>query len=625
MPRRPRSHQVEHLSVRRFEERLPSAWVSRLVVPDYGIDREVEIFTGDGAATGLKFAAQLKATDSALRADRVRLKVELIDYLLSQESAAIVARYDANANVLRWQWASRISGRLQLAPGQKTFTHRFVASDIWDDETPATIERALRARRALADFPSSSPMPVRLMIDASAANSTYAIERAVRGVIAGSRESLVAPGEEDSPAELNIRVREGFMSVDFGELAGMTFDIDTANPSKLTSAMLYAMAFLFARKRLRRHAHAAGRAILDGKHVAGDGDLASRASYAFADDALALAELAILNDLHIADTVYFPVIVASLIETGSRERDMAPVELFLSAALDAFRGEPSRTASIHYSTANALRPRHPSRALFHYNRARHLRPAYLKADYFLAEVGGTLFNSARYACAAKVYARAVVIKPDQRLQLYLGDALLRMGNVAAAQESFKLACQSDVPPIFEEALVKLELSRMLIADYGPSTPADWSRPMGDVSAGQDERSAWLDHLASVNAFDPLANFNLGVDEARRGNHVGALGHFIACATIQTHDSEAWTNATICAFRSEQLELAFVLIRLAISLAGLAAYDDLRARLLAQGSDPVLMAELDKIAIAVDAREDASPPARLTLRVLDGDLAHVLSG
>lgn len=171
MPKRPRSHQVEDLSVRRFEERLPTSWVSRQVVPDYGIDREVEIFTDNGEATGLKFAVQLKATDNHKRADRVRLKVDLIKYLLSLESAAIVVRYDASADIIRWEWASKIFSKVELTEDQQSFTHRFSNSDIWNGETPQKIQRSLNARRTLANYSPSFPMPVRLIIDESAEKS----------------------------------------------------------------------------------------------------------------------------------------------------------------------------------------------------------------------------------------------------------------------------------------------------------------------------------------------------------------------------------------------------------------------------------------------------------------------
>ena len=89
MSRRPRSHQVEDISSRRLEDRLPAAWVSRTVSPDYGVDREVEIFTNGGDATGLKFAVQLKATDQVESAEKVVLKVSLLDCSPSAPMAQI--------------------------------------------------------------------------------------------------------------------------------------------------------------------------------------------------------------------------------------------------------------------------------------------------------------------------------------------------------------------------------------------------------------------------------------------------------------------------------------------------------------------------------------------------------
>ncbi|MEG3147965.1 hypothetical protein U1839_25220 [Sphingomonas sp. RT2P30] len=554
---------------------------------------------------------------------RPRLKVELLNYLVDYEIPAIVVRYDASSDVLRWAWISAIRTCAQLSPSQKTFTHHFAATSIWNDDTPATIERALRERRALANFPASSTMPIRLTVDDTASGAAYAAERAVRRIVVGSAGTLVAAGRNQAPVELNIRVREGFLSVGFDQLTSMTFDIDTADSAKMVAAILYAMAFLFARKRLATHARAAGRAILAGNHVAGHPDLTARASYAFADDGMAQAELAILNNLHIGDTLYYPVVLANLVKAGQRDGGTEPAERFLNAALEATDGDPSQAAAIHYSTANTLRARRPSRALFHYNRARHLRPSYLKVDYFLNELAGTLFRIKRYGCAVEAYSRVVLIAPSHRLQLCLGDALLYSGDVEAALGWFELASKSDVAPLMEEAVVKLELSRMLVASHGPNIPTDWSRPMGDLPAGSDGRTAWIEHLATINALDPLAHFNLGVIDAKIGDDASALGHFVACAIVQPGDIEAWTNAIISAFRDKQAALALTLIHLSIRLAGLDAYDALRANLLAQGGKPSLIAELDKAAFAADARQYPTIVRGVTLRVLDGDRAEVV--
>lgn len=623
MSNRPRSHQIEDISIRRFEDALPSAWVSRRIIPDYGVDQEVEIFTASDQSTGIKFAIQLKATDDASQSNRVKLEVSQLKYLLDYDLPGIVVRFDASADVLRWQWANIIATQTQLRPDQKTFTHRFEEADIWDENTPTVIERTLRARRALANFPASTPMPVRLEVADSVSNARYAIERAVREIIAGSSGTLISADADLATVELHIRVREGFLSVDFGMLGSMTFDLDVNDPKRLRSAILYAMAFLFAQKRLAGHSRAAGTAILDGNHVAGNDDLVARASRAFADDAMAQAELAILNDLHAPDSLYYPVVVGNLIEVGRRKGGPEAVARFLAAALDTAKDDPARAASIHYSTANALRAAQPARALFHYNRARHLRPSYLEADYFLSELAGTLFTARRYACAVIGYSRALAIAPDFRLQVCLGDAHLFSGDVQSAARSFELASQSDVAQLVEEAAVKLELCNMLIASHGPSIPIDWSCPMGDVPEGEDERAAWISQLESVNALDPLAHFNLGVSDAKLDDYASALGHFIACATVQLSDTEAWTNAIISAFRTGQDQLVITLIHLSIRVAGLDAYDALRANLLKQGGEPSLLEELDAIAFAADARSDPSFPTGVTLRILDGDHAEVV--
>ena len=623
MSRRPRSHQVEDISSRRLEDRLPAAWVSRTVSPDYGVDREVEIFTNGGDATGLKFAVQLKATDQVESAEKVVLKVSLLDYLLNYDLPAIIVRYDATVDILHWQWAWVISARASLKPEQRTFTHRFEVGDVWDDDTPAKIERGLQARRAVRQFPPRQAMPIRLEIDGSAGPAPYRIERAVRAIVAQSAGTLVMANGERASVELNIRVRDDFLSVDFDMLGSATFDLDSSDAAQLSSAILYAMAFLFARARLAEHARAAGRAILAGKHVAGDAGLVARASLAFADAPFEQAELAILNGLHEAGSIHFPVIVAKLIAGERYSGDNAAVYRFFTAALETAHGDPNRAAPIHYSTANALRATQPRRAVFHYNRARQLRPIYLKADYFLSELAGTLFLARRYRWAVEFYKRAIALAPNQRLQLYLGDALLFSGDPASAAERYDLASESEVAQIVEEATIKLELCRMLVATHGAKIPADWSKPMGDVPGGTDARTAWIEHVATVNALDPLAHFNLGIGDADLDHYKSALGHFIACAIVQTLDVEAWANAIISALRCDETALAVTLLHVAIQHAGLNAYDALRENLTANGLAPELLAPLDQYAFEADARPDPMSNHGVTLRMLDGEDAVVI--
>lgn len=51
MVKRPRNHVLETMSFRAFEDCIPPEWVVRSHFPDYGIDREVEIFPVERART----------------------------------------------------------------------------------------------------------------------------------------------------------------------------------------------------------------------------------------------------------------------------------------------------------------------------------------------------------------------------------------------------------------------------------------------------------------------------------------------------------------------------------------------------------------------------------------------
>lgn len=93
IPTRARSHILEEQSIRRFGDALPPAWVYRCKAPDYGIDGQAEIFNTDGGSTGLSLRVQLRATDDASRADRVRLEVDELSYYGSLDGPTAAVRY----------------------------------------------------------------------------------------------------------------------------------------------------------------------------------------------------------------------------------------------------------------------------------------------------------------------------------------------------------------------------------------------------------------------------------------------------------------------------------------------------------------------------------------------------
>ncbi len=82
MPQRPREHAVEQESRDASRAVLPAEWTVADTADDYGIDSRVEIFD-QGAATGLRFGAQLKATDEPdlRKALKARIDVPALVYM----------------------------------------------------------------------------------------------------------------------------------------------------------------------------------------------------------------------------------------------------------------------------------------------------------------------------------------------------------------------------------------------------------------------------------------------------------------------------------------------------------------------------------------------------------------
>ena len=60
---RSRSHVIEEESRRAFNRAIPAEWVVRPQNPDYGLDKQVQIFK-DNQATPFFFFVQLKSSDT---------------------------------------------------------------------------------------------------------------------------------------------------------------------------------------------------------------------------------------------------------------------------------------------------------------------------------------------------------------------------------------------------------------------------------------------------------------------------------------------------------------------------------------------------------------------------------
>lgn len=161
MPKRDRNHELETLSQRAFESALPANVLVRPIQDDYGIDREVEVFT-DGEATGLTFKVQLKATDKSGNSQRI--KRTSLEYWQAFDVPVLLVTYEARTGILRGRWVHSIGADAPDTGAETVTVHMDPTIDIGDTwaERLASDLRLIRGVRA-GTIPS--PTPVRIEVD----------------------------------------------------------------------------------------------------------------------------------------------------------------------------------------------------------------------------------------------------------------------------------------------------------------------------------------------------------------------------------------------------------------------------------------------------------------------------
>jgi tetratricopeptide (TPR) repeat protein len=630
MPIRARSHILEELSISRFKDALPDGWVYRPKTPDYGIDGEVEIFDVSGSSTGLSFNVQLRATDDATRADRVRLELDELDYYRSLELPTAVVRYGSPKNSIFWAWGANIASRLKTNEGQKTATHRFNSGDLWSETTPTEIRRTLEVRRSLATFPPNRPVPLRIDLSAIPASNRYQIDRAIAGAIADSNGALARAANTPGMVEAFVRIEPSFLAVGIDTLTSVTFDLQDPTSNDYLASTFYALARIFQRQRLHRQAESLARLLVAREIAHHNEDLAVDVCLTLSSDLPALARLAIINGLH-ADGPWQAMIAMTIgMAPQSEESRREARELFFDATLVAAGSVGSGSkAAAHYSIGNAYRSEGDfSHAIFHYNRARHLRPAYLQTDYFVRELAGVLFMSGHFVAAKQFYQEAARLDPDYpALTFLLGDALLLSGAISEARQHFENArVHCTAQRMLREAELKIMVCDRMVAQFGAETlPRRKSEANQILGPDGAEGLEVLEHLlANVDVLHPLARYNLGITQARVGEHESALHHFLACAFIQPQDIDAWTNAAICVLNLRDEVLLLGILSTAIHHMGADAYDRFRSNIAANGMETDRLAIFDEIAMQLLEESENANDGGFTIRLLDGDEYHAMS-
>jgi len=119
-PIRPQSHNLEELSERFFNEKLPKNWTSDKPEADYGVDLRVDIFEGQNA-TGLELLVQLKASENSSQNEyeQIRLRTATYNHLWDKVQTVMLIKFVVEDNEAYWLLLSDVPEPNQE---QETFT-----------------------------------------------------------------------------------------------------------------------------------------------------------------------------------------------------------------------------------------------------------------------------------------------------------------------------------------------------------------------------------------------------------------------------------------------------------------------------------------------------------------------
>ncbi|WP_181242615.1 DUF4365 domain-containing protein [Caulobacter vibrioides] len=598
MANRPRSHQLEDLSRNRFRALVPLHWVVRDRSHDYGVGFEVEVFSPDGEATGLIFLAQLKATDSADAADRLTLPNEKLAYLCGLDLPVALFRYSSPDDSWRWAWVFD-ANVYNAQGGVKTATIRFGLEHAWCDQTLADLERTLRVGRALKNaYPQQRVALVRAGPIAPVRRQ-FAVDDAIAAII---NEVPCLTGDRKAVDDLIIDVEDHALGLRMRLDRYASVEIAEPDPSALKGELLYSLVTMLRGLGLHVQAEVAARAVLRQNLTTMERSLAARAVAALASDPMAACELAISNGIHQQQDPSWAMAYHLLVKARAPKAVSAQAaQWFCRETLAHARatGKPEREALVRNNLANLLigLGGHEREALHHLNAARRLRPAYMRADYFLVDIGRTLFNAGRYRGAALFYRAAYERKHDRGVRLFLADALMFAGLVGEARDHFR-ALQEDMEE-GEGAEIGLKAILCEIIELEFSSPVVPARKAaGDARAsalvGDDLNDPILlrELIVSHDVFNLVANFNLGLTSSKAGNVENAVKHFLICAFKRSGDIEAWRNAVLLSISLQDPLVATAIIDCAMRMGGLAVREAVRLELIDQVDSEAAIQALD---------------------------------
>lgn len=576
MPLRPRQHELEDASRRRFEAALSDRLVYRTLDHDYGIDGEVEEFV-EGHATGLKFFVQLKATDKEDVAEALKVSVRLstATYLRAQSAPVLMVRYLAHGERLYVRWFHQFDPNYEhVGEGQLTF--HWAEADLLEPERverlPGEARAVLKAKSAWLELPMRAEVTIP---SAGAFGLTRAeLELGVRAAATHGPDLLRIEATQHEQL-LALRIDEGEVGAGVAGLGSIALHLDEAggDGAGIGHEVLSCAALALARAghldlAARMGVHYFPESALAHIPPAG-GELAeAMAASGRATEALEVAERLERRGEGALSALAFVFTLAALrrstlLSIEERRRLVAALEGQIAHRAEA--GESLAAAGLAVGLGNhRLSAGEPDAAVDAFRRALELDSEYESREHFWLELGGAHFHAGDYLDAAAAYERALSLseEPASRTEALRADALMRAGRYEESRKIFE-SVHADLEEKWAAAWVTTKV--LALRHVGRTTGIDGQTRDPDAAAQQadlfNKRAVGEGELEDVarsiwelDAVSPLGWFNLARSYLDAGRTADGMYAYLVAATMQEGDVEAWCNVATLGLSLGEIDL-----------------------------------------------------------------------
>jgi len=574
MPQRPRTHVLEEESRQAFRAAVPTRWVIRDDVPDYGNDFRVDVVEEDGTVTGRSFFVQLKATDEediGTALGSVRFPRETADLYRSQQLPTLVVRYHARSGRLFARWFHAYNphvAREGVKADAKSIRFQFYEQDQIGGDVAERLDAGLRGFLRFRSPELLLPLPVAVVPTAEGVQPDgHATVFALRQVLEPVSALVTLEVRNPSPEEPSITLEPERAVVALADVASVTLDRKgpaADDVSKRAADLACALAVALTYVGQANLAAQIAAAVAASGTVMADPDVAFTLAGAMfrsqrVREAIDLADALDAADdegLHLAAFSLLSVLLAKRGELGEGEREAALAGARRRLERRQQRGDDHGVAAEAYSLGMLhKRLRRANEAVEYFRTAAEKDPTYEERDYFHADFAGALFEAREYQEADARYARAIELGKDGINFALRGDALIFLGRYAEARDQLATYLNEEPGPEAAEWRLKARTLDLIIDTVGDAQHRD-------AHAARDEMNAWNFEDGPDLPFDEAwgscetalahdaccgeAWFRLGILAIYPNEDPADGAAFsIAGAALTRHSLEQWNNAALC--------------------------------------------------------------------------------